>query len=167
APGTRSRGPLSSRRQCRTAHALVCPEGARSPVCQCRAPVAAAARDPPPGPHYACDFPPSAPLSFHQSEEGGSALMRPAAPASLLVIVPALNEEGAIAGVVRAIHASAPDVPVLVIDDCSSDSTIVRARAAGAEILPMPHHLGLGGCVQAGYKLAYELGFEYVIRVDG
>jgi glycosyltransferase involved in cell wall biosynthesis len=31
----------------------------------------------------------------------------------------------------------------------------------------MPHHLGLGGCVQAGYKLAYELGFEYVIRVDG
>ena len=31
----------------------------------------------------------------------------------------------------------------------------------------MPHHLGLGGCVQAGYKLAYELGFQYVIRVDG
>jgi hypothetical protein len=31
----------------------------------------------------------------------------------------------------------------------------------------MPHHLGLGGCVQAGYKLGYELGFEYVIRVDG
>ena len=34
-------------------------------------------------------------------------------------------------------------------------------------MLPLPHHLGLGGCVQAGYKLAYELGFEYVIRVDG
>ncbi len=31
----------------------------------------------------------------------------------------------------------------------------------------MPHHLGLGGCVQAGYKLAFELGFAYVIRVDG
>ncbi|MGA2436144.1 MAG: glycosyltransferase, partial [Bryobacteraceae bacterium] len=29
------------------------------------------------------------------------------------------------------------------------------------------HHLGLGGAVQAGYKLAYELGFEYVIRLDG
>src|SRR4051794_40103580 len=41
------------------------------------------------------------------------------------------------------------------------------ARKAGAEVLPMPHHLGLGGCVQAGYKLAYELGFDYVIRVDG
>ncbi len=88
-------------------------------------------------------------------------------PGSLVVIVPAFNEEGAIAGVVRSLHESVPGVPVLVIDDCSSDGTIAAARAAGAEILPLPHHLGLGGCVQAGYKLAYELGFEYVIRVDG
>jgi glycosyltransferase involved in cell wall biosynthesis len=58
-------------------------------------------------------------------------------------------------------------VPVLVIDDCSSDGTIPKAREAGADVLPLPHHLGLGGCVQAGYKLAYELGFDYVIRVDG
>ena len=58
-------------------------------------------------------------------------------------------------------------MPVLVIDDCSPDDTIAAARGAGAEVLPLPHHLGLGGCVQAGYKLAYELGFQYVIRVDG
>jgi glycosyltransferase involved in cell wall biosynthesis len=31
----------------------------------------------------------------------------------------------------------------------------------------MPVHLGLGGAVQAGYKYAYECGFDYVIRVDG
>jgi glycosyltransferase involved in cell wall biosynthesis len=31
----------------------------------------------------------------------------------------------------------------------------------------LPYHLGLGGGVQAGYKLAYELGYDYVIRVDG
>jgi glycosyltransferase involved in cell wall biosynthesis len=91
----------------------------------------------------------------------------PSTPASLLVIVPALNEEAAIGGVVAEIHRYVPGVPVLVIDDCSSDSTIAVARRAGAEVLPMPHHLGLGGCVQAGYKLAWELGFQYVIRVDG
>ena len=34
-------------------------------------------------------------------------------------------------------------------------------------MLTLPHHLGLGGCVQAGYRLAFELGYEYVIRVDG
>ena len=94
-------------------------------------------------------------------------MIPPSTPASLLVIVPALNEEAAIGGVVAEIHQHVPGVPVLVIDDCSSDGTIAVARRAGAEVLPMPHHLGLGGCVQAGYKLAWELGFEYVIRVDG
>jgi len=83
------------------------------------------------------------------------------------VIVPALNEEGAIGLVVESIRACLPGTPVLVIDDCSADNTITVARKAGAEVLALPHHLGLGGCVQAGYKLAYELGFEYVIRVDG
>jgi len=86
---------------------------------------------------------------------------------ALLIIVPAFNEEGAVGGVVREIHQAVPGVPVLVIDDCSADGTIIAARSAGAEILPLPHHLGLGGCVQAGYKLAYELGFQYVIRLDG
>jgi glycosyltransferase involved in cell wall biosynthesis len=91
----------------------------------------------------------------------------PLAPDSLLIIVPALNEEGAIGDVVRDIHRHVPGIPVLVIDDCSADSTIARAREAGAEVLPIPHHLGVGGCVQAGYKLAWELGYQYVIRVDG
>jgi glycosyltransferase involved in cell wall biosynthesis len=94
-------------------------------------------------------------------------VIRPSGPESLLVIVPALNEEGAIGDVVGSIHQHVPGAPVLVIDDCSSDGTILAARAAGADVLQLPHHLGLGGCVQAGYKLAYELGFEYVIRVDG
>ena len=93
--------------------------------------------------------------------------MRPSGPGALLVIVPAYNEEGAIAQVVESVHTHVPGAPVLVIDDCSQDSTIDAARRAGAEVLALPHHLGLGGCVQAGYKLAYELGFDYVIRVDG
>jgi glycosyltransferase involved in cell wall biosynthesis len=93
-------------------------------------------------------------------------LIRPS-PGSLLVIVPAYNEEGAIGYVVRSIHQHVPGAPVVVIDDCSSDNTKKAAEAAGAEVLPLPHHLGLGGCVQAGYKLAFELGFDYVIRVDG
>ena len=86
---------------------------------------------------------------------------------SLLVIVPAFNEEGAVGNVVADVNRVMPDVPVLVVDDCSSDATVTVARGAGAEVLSLPHHLGLGGCVQAGYKLAFELGYQYVIRVDG
>lgn len=99
--------------------------------------------------------------------DGSRRGVRPTGPGAFLVIVPAFNEEGAIGQVVESVHSHVPGAPVLVIDDCSADSTIEVARRAGAEILALPHHLGLGGCVQAGYKLAYELGFEYVIRVDG
>jgi glycosyltransferase involved in cell wall biosynthesis len=84
-----------------------------------------------------------------------------------LIIIPAFNEEGAVGGVVREIRLTLPSAPILVIDDCSSDGTKDQAEAAGAAVLPLPYHLGLGGCVQAGYKLAFELGYEYVIRVDG
>jgi glycosyltransferase involved in cell wall biosynthesis len=84
-----------------------------------------------------------------------------------MILIPAFNEEGAVGGVVREVHEVMPDVPVLVVDDCSQDATVSFARAAGAQVLPMPHHLGLGGCVQAGYRLAFELGYDYVIRVDG
>jgi glycosyltransferase involved in cell wall biosynthesis len=94
-------------------------------------------------------------------------MMRPLGPESLLIVVPAFNEEAAIARVVREIRETNPGLPVLVVDDCSLDSTAIVARQAGARVLQLPHHLGLGGAVQAGYKLAFELGYEYVIRVDG
>ena len=84
-----------------------------------------------------------------------------------MVLIPAFNEEGAVANVVEEVHAVLPGVPVLVIDDCSSDATVHRARTAGARVLALPHHLGLGGAMQAGYRLAFELGFDYVVRVDG
>jgi glycosyltransferase involved in cell wall biosynthesis len=85
----------------------------------------------------------------------------------LLVLIPAYNEEGAVAGVVKEVRAAVPEARILVVDDCSDDSTVAAARRAGARVLELPHHLGLGGCVQAGYRLAFELGFDYVIRVDG
>jgi glycosyltransferase involved in cell wall biosynthesis len=85
----------------------------------------------------------------------------------LMVIVPALNEAGAIGDVVRSVRDVLPDVPILVIDDYSEDATASIAENAGASVLRLPVHLGVGGCVQTGYKLAYELGYDYVIRVDG
>ncbi len=85
----------------------------------------------------------------------------------LLILIPAYNEEGAVGGVVTEVRTVMPGVPVLVVDDCSADSTVPNAHATGARVLSLPHHLGLGGAVQAGYRLAYALGFDYVIRVDG
>src|SRR6202142_2922033 len=86
---------------------------------------------------------------------------------SLLIPAPAFNEAAAIGRVVQEIHDVVPGVPVVVVDDCSKDATAQIAREAGARVLRLPFHLGLGGAVQAGYRLAYELGYEFVIRVDG
>ncbi len=85
----------------------------------------------------------------------------------VLILIPALNEEAAVASVIHEVRAVMPDVDIIVADDSSTDNTRPVARAAGAEVLTLPAHLGLGGCVQAGYKLAFELGYNYVIRVDG
>jgi glycosyltransferase involved in cell wall biosynthesis len=85
----------------------------------------------------------------------------------LLIIVPAFNEQTNIARVVEETRQAQPAAPVVVIDDGSADATAALARQAGATVLSLPHHLGLGGAVQAGYKLAFELGYQYVIRIDG
>jgi glycosyltransferase involved in cell wall biosynthesis len=84
-----------------------------------------------------------------------------------MVIIPALDEAGAIGDVVRSVRSVMPGVPVFVIDDHSTDATVNLAMEAGAQVLRLPIHLGLGGCVQSGYKLAFEMGVDYVIRMDG
>ncbi len=86
---------------------------------------------------------------------------------SLMILIPAFNEEGAIATVIGELRQRHPELPILVVDDCSADGTRTVALEAGADVITVPYHLGLGGCVQAGYRLAFDLGFQYVIRLDG
>jgi glycosyltransferase involved in cell wall biosynthesis len=85
---------------------------------------------------------------------------------SLMVIIPAFNEEASVGAVVRAVKQVLPQAPVVVIDDGSSDGTAQAALQAGAELLKLPHHLGLGGAVQTGYRFAFEHGYSWVVRVD-
>jgi len=94
-------------------------------------------------------------------------MIRATGPGQFLVLIPAYNEQDAIGFVVGEVKDRAGDVPVLVVDDCSTDSTAPLAKLAGAEVLSLPFHLGLGGTVQAGYRLAYDLGYDFVVRIDG
>ena len=83
-----------------------------------------------------------------------------------MVIIPAFNEERSVGAVVEAVHQAMPGAAVVVIDDGSADGTAQVAKAAGAELLRLPHHLGLGGAVQTGYRFAFEHGYDCVVRVD-
>jgi glycosyltransferase involved in cell wall biosynthesis len=83
-----------------------------------------------------------------------------------LAVVPAYNEEATVGAVVRGLRRHEPDLDVLVIDDGSTDATGDVARAAGAEVLPLPFNLGIGGAVQAGFMHAVEHGYDTVVQVD-
>lgn len=84
-----------------------------------------------------------------------------------LILIPAFNEAGSIRWVIEEAKRVLNNPPIFVVDDCSQDATVAEARLGGARVLSLPHHLGLGGCLQAGYRLAYELGYQYVVRMDG
>jgi glycosyltransferase involved in cell wall biosynthesis len=84
-----------------------------------------------------------------------------------LAIVPAFNEQGAIASTVAELRLWAPDFDVLVVDDGSTDATARLASEAGARVLRMPFNLGIGGAMQAGYQYAVERGYQVAVQVDG
>jgi glycosyltransferase involved in cell wall biosynthesis len=83
-----------------------------------------------------------------------------------LVIIPALNEERTIAGVIQSIRKAVPDIDVIVISDGSTDQTAALARAAGVHVVSLPVNLGIGGAMQTGYRYAERHGYQYAVQID-
>jgi len=83
-----------------------------------------------------------------------------------LIIMPALNEERCIRGVLEGIRSVVPRVPILVVDDGSRDATGAEARAAGARVVSHPFHLGYGAALQTGYRYALRAGFAGAVQMD-
>ena len=86
---------------------------------------------------------------------------------SKIAIVPALNEERSIAGVIAEIRAADPEFDVIVIDDGSTDRTSAIAAESGAHVITLPFNLGIGGAVQTGYQYARDHDFDLAVQVDG
>jgi len=87
--------------------------------------------------------------------------------ADTVIVLPAFNEEESLGGLLREIRQHVPDYPVVVVNDGSTDRTTEIAASEGARVLDLPCNLGVGGAVQAGFRYAFEEGFEYAIRCDG
>ena len=81
------------------------------------------------------------------------------------VIIPALNEEEPIAGVVREVAATKIPADIIVVDNGSTDRTAERARNAGARVVsePVP---GYGRACMAGIR-ALSPESDIVVFLDG
>lgn len=93
--------------------------------------------------------------------------MTPVSDTAIVAIVPAWNEEGAIAGVVDEIKSFDPGIEVVVVDDASSDATADVAEAQGATVLRLLFNVGIGGAVQTGFRYARDEGYAVAVRLDG
>ncbi|MFS0705493.1 glycosyltransferase family 2 protein [Cellulomonas sp. 179-A 9B4 NHS] len=85
---------------------------------------------------------------------------------SLLVIVPAWNEEETVGAVITELRTVVPEADVLVVNDGSTDRSTDVARAAGARVLELPVNLGVGGAMRAGYKYAARNGYARTVQHD-
>jgi glycosyltransferase involved in cell wall biosynthesis len=80
------------------------------------------------------------------------------------VIIPALNEEEPIAGVVGECLATGVPNDVIVVDNGSTDRTADRARGAGARVVAAPR--GYGRACAAGVR-ALSPECDVVVFLDG
>jgi glycosyltransferase involved in cell wall biosynthesis len=86
---------------------------------------------------------------------------------SVLFIVPAYNEAGALPGVLRDLRERWPEGDIVVVNDGSTDDTGALARRLGADVLDLPCNLGIGAAVQTGLLFARERGYAAAVQFDG
>jgi glycosyltransferase involved in cell wall biosynthesis len=82
-----------------------------------------------------------------------------------MILVPAYNEAESIAEVLAEIGVYSK-LPIVVIDDASTDNTGAEARAAGATVISLPTQLGAWGATQTGLRYALRHGYELAITMD-
>jgi dolichol-phosphate mannosyltransferase len=89
----------------------------------------------------------------------------------VLIVTPTYNERDNLAEFVGAVHAAAPAVDVLVVDDASPDGTGALGDALAAadsriSVLHRAGKLGLGTAYVDGFRRAMDLGYDVVFEMD-
>jgi dolichol-phosphate mannosyltransferase len=83
---------------------------------------------------------------------------------SALVVIPTYNEAESIGVLLHSLKSL--DCDVLVIDDGSPDGTAQIVRNLGFEVMQRAGKQGLGSAYRAGFSLAMDRGYTYIIQMD-
>ena len=86
------------------------------------------------------------------------------APSSVVIVIPAYNEERTVGSVVAELRGLG--LPVIVVNDASTDNTGNEARRAGACVVDLLVNLGAWGATQCGMRKALAQGYSTVVTCD-
>ena len=81
----------------------------------------------------------------------------------ILALIPAYEEGPRIGAVIEAARRH---LPVVVVDDGSTDDTADRARTAGATVIRQVPNAGKGAALRAGFRHALDAGAPAVVTLD-
>jgi glycosyltransferase involved in cell wall biosynthesis len=84
--------------------------------------------------------------------------------APILALIPGYQEGPRIAAVVERTRAY---LPVVVVDDGSTDDTAAQAEAAGAMVVRQVPNAGKGAALRAGFRHALAADADAVVTLDG
>jgi glycosyltransferase involved in cell wall biosynthesis len=82
---------------------------------------------------------------------------------NIVALIPGYQEGPRIAAVVAGARSF---LPVVVVDDGSTDDTAAQAEAAGATVLVQRPNAGKGAALRAGFRHALEDGATAVVTLD-
>lgn len=84
-------------------------------------------------------------------------------PVHIIAVIPGYQEAPRIASVVASARAY---LPVVVVDDGSTDDTAAQAETAGATVLVQRPNAGKGAALRRGFRHALDQGCEAVVTLD-
>jgi len=83
---------------------------------------------------------------------------------NICIIIPAYNESNAIGSLIELLKLKS--IPIVVINDGSTDDTGLIAQSAGAVVLTNEHKKGKGFALQRGFQYALDQKYDGVITMD-
>ena len=86
----------------------------------------------------------------------------------ILLMIPAYNEAENIGALLKGMKDLGLEsmMDVLVIDDCSADSTSQIVEESGFKVIRQVFNMGYGAALQTAYKYAVEKNYDYLLQMD-
>ncbi|MCX6170082.1 MAG: glycosyltransferase family 2 protein [Ignavibacteriales bacterium] len=84
-----------------------------------------------------------------------------------LILIPAFNEEDRISNVICECRKYlSNETDLLVINDGSTDGTLLVCEKEGVDVINTPFNQGIGNALQTGFRYAIENNYDFLINLD-